>query len=299
MVCLAGCQLVFGLGDYETGAGGGADGDGGTNLPGDGGSGAGGMMTVTTGPNCECGLDPIWEPVSLVDQGDASGTPPGACPDESAPVNVFFGNKPGECSSCSCTASGCASPGLECFAGAACQGNVVALNPSASGCNATGTDFDSCRLAAEIASECSATGGMPVGAPFEQFLSFCGAATCELACEAECITTSTEPAGGCPSEFSHHYQLPIGGSVDCEPCDCEASCGAVFSGGYFNCNEKAINTTGCSDVVTDVIFPMNRARFTASPTCTVNHPATYAGTVTLGNLQTVCCREALPGVAEN
>ncbi len=298
-ISVSGCQLVFGLGDYETDPGG-SGGEGASNLPGDGGAGAMGG-TTTSGPSCECGLDPIWQPVSLVDQGDAAGTIPGACPDEASPITVFVGEKPGECSSCTCTASGCESPGLECFTEASCQGTATLLDPD-SGCNATGNGFDSCRLAGEITGSCAASGGEPLtlGPPFEQFLSFCAAATCELACEAECITTAGVPAGGCPDDFAHHYQLPVGGTVACGACSCDAGCGdAIFRGGFLACEGQTINDTGCADVNPTFVLPMNYASFAASPVCTVNHAATYAGTVALGELQTVCCKGALPGVAEN
>ena len=298
-VCLSGCQLVFGLGDYETDAGG-SGGDGAGTL-GDGGNGAsGGTTTVTTGPMCECGLDPIWQPVSLADQGDAAGPIPQACPDESAPINVFAGEKPGMCSSCACVASGCAPPGLECFTDAACQGTGTMLDPGSS-CGATGQSFDSCRLAAEISGACTTSGGEPVasGPPFEQFFSFCGAATCDLACQAECVTTSGVPAGGCPGDFIHHYQMPVGGTVACEACSCSVGCGDAYKGGFtVGCGGQTINGTGCTDVNPTFVLPMNYARVTGSPSCTVNHDATYAGTVELGELQTVCCKQALPGVPE-
>lgn len=296
-LCVSGCQLVFGLGDYETEAGdGGTGGEGASNLPGDGG---GGMMTVTTGPMCECGLDPIWTPVSLVDQGEAAAAP-GACPDQSAPINVFYGDAPGMCASCACAASGCASPGLECFTEAGCQGTATALDPG-SGCGMVGTGFDSCRLADTMVGSCTFSGGEPVssGPPFEQFLSFCGAATCELACQTECITAPGVPAGGCPAEFGHHYQLPIGGTVGCEACSCTPSCGDAYEGGTLGCDAHTINGTGCTDVNPSLVLPMYYARFSGSPSCSVNHDATYAGTVTVGEMQTVCCKEALPGVTEN
>jgi len=44
---------------------------------------------------------------------------------------------------------------------------------------------------------------------------------------------------------------------------------------------------------------MNYARFSASPSCTANHDATYPGVVQLGALQTVCCKDPIAGVAEN
>jgi hypothetical protein len=202
------------------------------------------------------------------------------------------------CSSCACAASGCASPGLECFTEAACQGTPTPLDPS-SGCGNTGTGFDSCRLAEDIVGSCSTTGGEPVavGPPFEQFLSFCGAATCELACEAECITTTGVPAGGCPGEFVHHYQLPLGGAVSCDACSCNASCGNAFQGGTISCDEVAINGTACTDV--SPVVAMYFVRSSGSASCSVNHDATYAGTVELGEMQTVCCKAALPGVTEN
>jgi hypothetical protein len=101
-ISVSGCQLVFGLGDYETDPGG-SGGEGASNLPGDGGAGAMGG-TTTSGPSCECGLDPIWQPVSLVDQGDAAGHDRGPAR-QAAPITVFVGEAR-RCSSCTCTASG-------------------------------------------------------------------------------------------------------------------------------------------------------------------------------------------------
>lgn len=295
-LCVSGCELVFGLGDYETlpgGAGGQATGGGGA-AP--GGAAAGGAGGVQDG--CSCDLPPIWTPANLALRQPGDAPPPGECDDGSLPTSLFVGAPTVECSSCTCAPSGCALPDLLCYHQGSCQGDPDTTNPGP--CSSLpGGSCASFELVAELGeASCTTEGGEPVQAdpPFDELLAFCPDGRCGEGCvsdAAQCVVADGLPAAQCPEGFDYRYALAKGGQPACPACSCTATCeGPAYSAGLFDCGEVDIATLGCVSPG----YLMVQAQAVATPACTATPAMTFPGSYEIGEQQTVCCRAAVAGL---
>ncbi len=306
LLSLSGCQLVFGIADYE--ADGSSTGGGGASAGGSGGEGAsqaaGGSPEGGNAPGCICENEPVWRGAKMVASGTSADTPPTVCGDASTPLTLFDGPPEVTCGACSCAASGCELPGLLCFDQAGCPGTGTLIDVGPGDCTAMPSGgCDSYKLAGEVgAATCTVSGGEPSPADlvFDRFASFCYASGCGGGCvdaASTCVVAEDLPASVCPSGFPHRYVLSDGGEPSCDDCTCAGACsGPPYQSGLGlpGCDLVDISETGCTGPGIATYF----AHATETSSCTTNHPEAYSGSAQIAGQHTVCCRAAIDGLNE-
>ncbi len=297
---VTGCQLVFGLDDFS-------EGGPSPSTSGSGGQGTGGGATTSStatttglggGADCAC-LDPIWTPVTLVAQGDpAVDTLPTGCPTAGDVLNLFAEPPTVQCAGCQCSAS-CTSPAVTCFSDTACTQGAKTMTPPPGACFDGGATFHGCKLdAAPTVTACNVSGGDPAAVyRFAQYSSFCADDTCG-ACEPAGAEQACVVASGnipvCPAGLDERIPLFASGEASCPTCGCDASCNAPYE---IKSDLDAFCIAGGNDIPSTSCTSLGNRRYLVShdgsASCTTGDGATHAGTFTVGDPYTVCCRQAL------
>lgn len=303
LLCGAGCQLVFGIDDYEIdGAAAGNPATGGQPSDGGGGTGAvggqGGEPSNGGAPpsHCTCDLDATWVPMNL-DRMEAVDGPFPDCASAGVARAVLFDGRPTvACHACDCEASGCEVQGIECFSGPSCGGGQRHLDPGAA-CSDIGgggcKSFQPTAAPSAPVCELQPDSGQPTVADpaFERYLLFCGVEECGAGCrtvEAECVVAENFTAAECPGGFPNRYEIDAEGAPSCEACACEPSCTGPWygAGAAGNCGIVGL-LDGCTTIALTNAYAV--ARIT-EPRCLSNHPALYTGSYEVTARRTVCCQ---------
>lgn len=297
-----GCQLVFGIDEYETAQAddGGQGGGGGVapstgGMPGQGGAGHGGEGAGGgSPPGCDCDVDPIWTPYTLAVHASGDSAAPTTCGNGTEPLVLYRGAPSVECSGCTCTPGGCDLPALECFDQDSCQGAAQVTTPG-DGCSQMPSGgCASYKLADAISpATCTTEGNEPVGThSFQELFAFCNEAGCGQGCAAEdheCVAAPGLTASACPAGFDFRHELDDGGQAECDACTCASECdGDPFRAGAF-CDVYGISAEGC----TTPAFRSYFAKRNVSVQCTTDRPDPHPGTFAVSGKHTVCCREPI------
>lgn len=300
LFAVAGCQLVFGLDDFS---------EGGTSLSsGAGGTGTGGADTTTSttttttglggGADCSC-LDPIWTPVTLVAQGDpAVDALPTGCPTAGDVLNLYQGPPSVECGGCACSAA-CDVPSVTCFSDTGCSQSPKTMTPPPNTCFDGGATFHGCKLdAAPQVTACDVMGGEPAAVyRFAEYSSFCADDTCG-ACDAASAEQSCVVAVGnipvCPAGLDERIPLYASGEPSCPTCSCDATCNAPYD---IRSDLDIFCVASGNDIPSTSCTSLGNRRYLVShggsASCSTGNTATHAGSFTVGDPFTVCCRKPI------
>lgn len=295
----SGCQLVFGLGDYEAaggnadvaGAGGGAGGIGAAGAgPSTGGEGAsGGDPSTGAGPT-------IWTVVGLPDVGDASSALPDTCVAGGERVNLFGGASGAECVPCDATpAAGSCQADLLCYPSSNnCQNEAPqALSPGSS-CTDIGS-FNSCGASPQSAPACDVTGGQVADGDtgLDRFASFCPCSDCVASCA---IAEGNVGAAACDPRLPHAYVLYGARDVEaeCSECTAGASCSAkafeLTGDAIFCLGPTGLDAGGCQN--SGALINWRTAQRLDTTSCSPSQTSLSA--TPSGSSWTVCCSDPLP-----
>lgn len=306
LVSSAGCQLVFGIDDYELGAdGSGAASAGGESSEGAGGTGAaggqGGVPSNGGAPpsHCTCDLDPSWLPMNLDGYAPVDGPYPDCANAEVARTVLFEGRPIVACAPCEYDASGCEVEGIECFGSSNCGGSQRHLDPGTTCSDIGSGGCKSFQLTAEPTAPACALkegGGQPTVADpaFERYLLFCGIEECGAGCrtiDAACIVADNFTAAECPGGFPNRYEIDEQGAPSCDTCMSTPACSGPWygAGAATNCDIVDINED-CTTIVLGNAYSIARK---TQPTCASNHSGLYTGTYEVTARRTVCCQSPI------
>ncbi len=228
----SGCQVVFGLGDYEatggaepssggtpTGAGASEGGRAGTGAGGEGANGAGGSGGATPSP---------WVAVELIEVG--LGVPPALCLSGEPRINLFGGESGLSCTPCSADPEmGSCLSELTCFSNLGCSNGATVVS-SSDQCVDIGL-HQGCRASEPTGASCTpVAGGQLVGVnALQSFASLCPCESCGTCVAAE----GDFGAAACAElERPNHYALRQDPTVSgsCSPCAMDPVCstGAAY-----------------------------------------------------------------------